>query len=330
MAKSGLSRRKGAAARSGDRNIVCILAILAVGVVMILMGSILYLQVTSTDPKQSTREIISQHAANYVAQHPMPKFPEMLRGGAKRNAKAAPEADQERGEMEIDQDEFAEDLGEDPRNLPRDDDFTPSGDQEVDEEDDEDEPTAHLKQQQRQVLVLTTDLGPIRIVLRPDYSAESVKYIQDVVNPNGPSRCDRCNFYRAESKGILQGMITSNSVPVATQKGSCPHGLESVPNNCPEWDKTCGCHGPIMERGYVGWAAGKMGPDFFIDDYRKPAKFWGTQHTVWGQIVDENSLMVIQQIWTKPAKKKNGLTYLDEHIQFQMHIEAEALPSAAV
>ena len=44
-------------------------------------------------------------------------------------------------------------------------------------------------------------------------------------------------------------------------KGKCPSGFEDVANDCPEWDKSCGCHGPVMQKGYVGWAAGATGPD---------------------------------------------------------------------
>ena len=33
---------------------------------------------------------------------------------------------------------------------------------------------------------------------------------------------------------------------------------------CPSHDPNCGCHGPIMSKGMVGWAGGSAGPDLFI------------------------------------------------------------------
>jgi len=117
------------------------------------------------------------------------------------------------------------------------------------------------------VLVLETELGSIRIILRPDLSPESVAYVHEVVRTDA---CSVCRFHRAEKPGILQGVIKSKTVPLPTKKGSCPEDYDGDKENC---------HGPIMERGMVGWAAGELGPDFFIDDYLRPAKFWETQHT---------------------------------------------------
>lgn len=118
----------------------------------------------------------------------------------------------------------------------------------------------------REVLVLTTKQGQIRVVLRPDLSAGSVDYIHRLV---ATKVCGRCNFYRAEIPGILQGIMKNKDVPVNDVKGPCRADAESVQNDCPKWDSHCGCHGPIMTRGAVGWAAGQAGgPDFFIDNYK--------------------------------------------------------------
>jgi hypothetical protein len=129
----------------------------------------------------------------------------------------------------------------------------------------------------QETLVLTTSEGVIKIVLMTDLSKESVDYIRAMVAD--AAHCSPCNFYRAEKPGILQGVLTNHDIPIPTVKGTCPQGSEGVANDCPEWDKTCGCHGPVMTRGLVAWAAGATGPDFFIDHYEKPALFWGTQHT---------------------------------------------------
>lgn len=119
---------------------------------------------------------------------------------------------------------------------------------------------------QRDVLVISTQLGDIRVVLRPDLSAGSVDYIRTLVQSN---KCDRCSFYRADGRGILQGIMKNKEIATNTELGPCPPGYESVKNDCPAWDKNCSCHGPIMERGAVAWAAGQAGgPDFFIDNYR--------------------------------------------------------------
>jgi hypothetical protein len=118
----------------------------------------------------------------------------------------------------------------------------------------------------RDVLVIATKLGDIRVVLRPDLSSGSVDYVHQLVESN---KCDRCSFYRADERGILQGIMKKKDIPTNTILGSCPAGSENVKNACPAWDKNCSCHGPVMTRGAVAWAAGQSGgPDFFIDNYR--------------------------------------------------------------
>jgi hypothetical protein len=124
------------------------------------------------------------------------------------------------------------------------------------------------KKSMAEFLILETDLGNLRIRLRPDLSPQSVAYIQQVVHTDA---CHLCRFYRAEKPGIFQGIIKSETVSVPTVHGDCPYPHDDTKKEV--------CHGPIMTRGMVGWAGGLLGPDFFIDSYERPADFWGTVHT---------------------------------------------------
>ena len=106
-------------------------------------------------------------------------------------------------------------------------------------------------------LTLRSKLGDIKIVLRPDLSLESVEYIKALLE--SPDPCPRCRFYRAEKPGIIQGMLAKNGTPPNTVLGKCPEEFKDVPrHDCPKHDPNCGCHGPLMHRGMVGWAAGKL------------------------------------------------------------------------
>jgi hypothetical protein len=171
-------------------------------------------------------------------------------------------------------------------------------------------------------LVLTTTHGNIKITLRPDLSQGSVDYIHKLVESYGGNgkRCTHCNFYRAEKPGILQGIMEHKGVvPINEVRGSCPPGSEGVDNDCPEWDEHCGCHGPVMTRGAVAWAAGEAGgPDFFIDAYPDPAKWWGSQHTNFGFIEDDTSLKIIDSIFELPIESSEGMDFLKDSIHFDL------------
>jgi cyclophilin family peptidyl-prolyl cis-trans isomerase len=181
-------------------------------------------------------------------------------------------------------------------------------------------PQSEESTNKKEILVLTTKVGPIRIVLRPDLSPESVSYVRQMATT--PNACGRCNIYRAEKPGILQGIIASPTISIeSVRKGNCPAGYENVPNECPEWDTECNCHGPIMTKGMVGWAAGATGPDFFMDTYENPAKWWGTQHTVFGEIQDTESFNVIKSIYNdQPKHEESGLTHLNEPLHFTLSL----------
>ena len=116
-----------------------------------------------------------------------------------------------------------------------------------------------------------------------------------------------------ENKGV---------VPTNEILGSCPPGAQKISNDCPPWDKDCGCHGPVMTRGAVAWAAGSAGgPDFFISGYKQPAKWWGTQHTNFGFIDDVESMKVIDAIFALPTNIKGDMTFLNDLIHFDLQLE---------
>jgi hypothetical protein len=41
---------------------------------------------------------------------------------------------------------------------------------------------------------------------------------------------------------------------------------------------------------------------------------------VWGEIQDADSFALIDQVWTLPAKKQGGLTFLDEPLHFTVEL----------
>ena len=117
--------------------------------------------------------------------------------------------------------------------------------------------------------------------------------------------------------------MANRDVETNSQRGDCPPDAKEVPvGDCPSWDADCGCHGPLMTRGAVAWAAGSAGgPDFFVDMYDKPAKFWGTQHTNFGMINDKESFAVIERILDTPATNRNGMHVMDRVVAFKMSLE---------
>jgi len=169
-------------------------------------------------------------------------------------------------------------------------------------------------------VTLSTGMGDIRVRLRSDLSKASVEYIVALARSVEP--CSNCRFYRAEKSGILQGILAKKSLKENEVLGVCPEEYRAVSSSlkkgdCPKWDPDCGCHGPIMTRGMVGWAGGGAGPDFFIDMYKRPATHWENQHTVWGEVIDEKSLAVIDAIFELETDRSSGMSYLKEII----HIE---------
>mmetsp|Transcript_8534 Transcript_8534/g.20881 ORF Transcript_8534/g.20881 Transcript_8534/m.20881 type:complete len:299 (+) Transcript_8534:232-1128(+) len=191
-------------------------------------------------------------------------------------------------------------------------------------------------------LIIHTYLGDIRIHFTSKLAGpESIRYVTDVVlaasskqnNGMGYStaetmngrkitegyKCQKCIFYRAEKQLLLQGSISESSVKRNNMKGPCPDESYTPKLKCPAHDPNCGCHGPIMTKGMVGWAGGGTGPEFFINTFAKPVDWWENQHTVWGEIRDEISLKVVESAYDLDAHI-SGMRMLDQPIEFSLEL----------
>ena len=177
------------------------------------------------------------------------------------------------------------------------------------------------------ILTLQAPLGNIRIRLRPDLSPESVDYVRSVVQ-SGTCDAHSCRWYRAERPGILQGVLKSGTHATESGRaiapnavfGNCPAEYQNVTQVCPPHDPRCGCHGPVMVRGDVGWAGGTAGgPDFFVNTHDRPAVHSGNQHTVWGHVdaEDDESFATIAKCWELPSRDSGGMRMLVEEVPFQ-------------
>lgn len=179
---------------------------------------------------------------------------------------------------------------------------------------------SNFRHQKEETLLLTTKHGTIRIAMRPDLSSDSVEYIRELVVTLGGEKCQDCNLYRAEKNFLLQGIMKNPTAQVKITKGACPPGYDEKTDDCPPEQFACGCHGPTMTRGLVGWAAGDTGPDFFIDTNKDPVTDWGQTHTVFGQVKEDASFAVIQKIYELPSTHK-GLTMLNDKIDFTLSMK---------
>ena len=149
--------------------------------------------------------------------------------------------------------------------------------------------------------------GTIRIQMLPGFGNSSSEFFAYAAQNN----C-RGTLYRSEPKFLIQGRVSCPSAPTVV-KGECPAGMTVDPKRaCPSNDPDCGgCHGPIMERGMVGWAGGQTGPDFFIYTGDIPYIYFGHDHTVIGQVDagDAVSWATIMLIESLPSKT-NGVMHL--------------------
>ena len=119
-----------------------------------------------------------------------------------------------------------------------------------------------LERQQRQTipnveLVVGDDESrhSIHVRLRPEFSPESAEFMSGAARATCPGE-----LYRNEPGFLVQGRFKCGSQrgpPNVARKGPCPSGVTLDPGRkCFAHDPDCGCHGPIMTKGMVGWAGG--------------------------------------------------------------------------
>mmetsp|Transcript_57060 Transcript_57060/g.131013 ORF Transcript_57060/g.131013 Transcript_57060/m.131013 type:complete len:313 (-) Transcript_57060:357-1295(-) len=163
----------------------------------------------------------------------------------------------------------------------------------------------------------------LRLRLLPEHSESSVAFVRHAAS----SGCAG-ELYRSEKDFLVQGRIscTGSSLTAAPKvvKGGCPAGAAvDTARRCPSHDPSCGCHGPIMTKGMVGWAGGSAGPDFFIytaamDTARCPvggcaATHWSRDHTVFAMVADDATWATINELYSLPVRP-GGMTFFREKI----------------
>jgi len=161
----------------------------------------------------------------------------------------------------------------------------------------------------------------IRIQLRKDLSREASSWISLLAQHSSEPHTH--SFYRAEPGFLLQGSLKSKTLPqMPPHKGPCPHGVNQKDYRksrpCYAHDPDCGCHGPIMQPGMVGWAGGAgSGPDFFIYVGKTPAQHWSHDHTVWGELADRESFEAVTAVLALPTEG-SGMKMLRDALSFDL------------
>ena len=161
----------------------------------------------------------------------------------------------------------------------------------------------------------------LRLKLLPEYSADSVAFVKHAASHNCAGE-----LYRSENNFLVQGRIACPGAPdlPRVKKGACPAGVAvEASRKCPSHDPQCGCHGPIMGKGMVGWAGGSAGPDLFIytahmDESRCEiggceATHWSHDHTVFAEVADQQTWDAIGELFKLPTRQQ-GMTFFANKI----------------
>ncbi len=148
----------------------------------------------------------------------------------------------------------------------------------------------------------SSNLLRIAIRLRPDLSESSAAYVAKAAD----AECSG-TMYRVEPSLLLQGRLHPCAPEVVhVVPGDCPYGVvPRVQRRCPTHDPECGCHGPLMIKGMVGWAGGGVGPDFVIYTGDKPAVHWDHDLTVFGEVLagDAESWAALRELESLRASR---------------------------
>jgi hypothetical protein len=159
----------------------------------------------------------------------------------------------------------------------------------------------------------------LRLRLLPQHSESSVAFVREAATANCVGE-----LYRSERDFLVQGRIDcgaqrhAGAVTTVVSKGGCPPGIQADPHRqCPSHDPNCGCHGPIMGHGMVGWAGGSAGPDFFIYIGKGEARHWAHDHTVFAEVADAASWEAIEALGRLPVKT-GGMTFFQDKIRLKV------------
>ena len=123
-------------------------------------------------------------------------------------------------------------------------------------------------------------------------------------------------------QGRVNCKLGPKGPPPKVVKGDCPANVKKDNSRkCPTHDPNCGCHGPIMSKGMVGWAGGSAGPDFFIYTAHMSncavggcsATHWAHDHTVFAEVADDATWKAIEALYALPVTR-GGMTFFKEKV----------------
>ena len=165
------------------------------------------------------------------------------------------------------------------------------------------------------VVIKLDGIGSILLRLKPQFSNSSTKFWETGAHV----QCTG-NIYRNEQSLLLQGRLDCAGIKMpVVQKGNCPQGTKiDSSRSCPPHDPECGCHGPIMRKGMVGWAGGGTGPDFFIYTGVDPATHWNHDHTVFAEVEGSDSWRVLEKLHELPSRQDGEMIIIESPVHFRL------------
>ena len=120
--------------------------------------------------------------------------------------------------------------------------------------------------------------------------------------------------------------MKNHAVPLNTKPGTCPEydpfaeEEEEVQCRTTTGGK-CKCHGPTLAYGMVGWSGGTNGgPDFFINLWKDPLTYLGTQYTVFGVVEGSSSFDLLEEFLDVDTSLGKSNVFVDV-IHFHIGLE---------